>query len=581
MSGPPAPPGPPPAAPGAPPGPPPGLPSLRLPPAGVHGLPPPPAGASGSIASTSAASDIAFPNKEDAERAFIDLLRSKGVDLKWSWEQTMRAIVTEPMYRALKTLAERKNAFGKYLRELEEAEEKEKRDRMDKLLPLWRELAQTHGKNPDGSGEAKVKVYTSFDTAEKWFSGHKQWSAAASRDEAKELYAIIQKELRDKEEAFNREIRHRNMDMLMSLFKTFEADVFTTWADAQRTALSSEEFQSDEHLSSMDPTDMLIVWEEHMKSVEKEESDRLKKASDEVQTKARKNRKAFVELLQELKKNGTIKAGTEWSTVYKLIENDDRLVQMLGQSGSTPLELFYDVVDELDAALDEQITVVEAALAKKGFKTTDVLPAPAEGGESKEISTLEGFERVLAGEHTLSKAELEQCFNELVSRADHEQSRARARAERRLRHAIDDLRYELKRVDFTPEEIEQPYEAILAKLEAESPEFRAEKDEAVRRGAWEKFVRRHKEKLEERKNERRDSGHRDRPRDRDRDARDHSEEYSSRKRKDVPPSGAGGPGSATDSPRDRRHRSSRSRSPERGMSGRRGDRDRAARRSGV
>ncbi|KAE8248960.1 hypothetical protein A4X13_0g5400 [Tilletia indica] len=578
--------------PGAAPGPPPGAPPIRL--GGSSGLPALPSAAAAAAAASTSASDLAFSSKDAAESAFIDLLRSKGVNIKWTWEDTIRHIVTEPMYKALKTLAERKAAFGKYIRELQEAEAKERQERKEKLLPLWRDLIQGYGKAPDGTGEAKVKVYTSFDTAEKWFSGKKEWNAAASREEAKELYGIIQKESREKEEAFNREIRHRNMDMLMSLFKTFEADVFTTWADAHRTALSSEEFQSDEHLGSMDPTDMLIVWEEHMKTVEKDESDRLKKITEVEQTKARKNRKAFVELLQELKTQGGIKAGTTWSTVYKVIHDDERLVQMLGQPGSTPLELFYDLVDELDTELDERLASLEETLKKKGFQLSDVLPAAGDA-EVKEVAEWTGFAKVVEGEHKLTNEELEQCYEEMRRRVEHEQSRARARAERRLRHAIDELRYEMKRVEFSAEELELSYEDIVAKLDAECPEFKAEKDEAVRKGAWEKFVRRHKEKAEERKD------HRERERDPERRDRDRSavdplaegagksSSSGSRKRKGPPLLPA--ESSPGDAPQGSRAQS-RSRSPAGGSGAARGggisssgtrrtDRDRAARRSGV
>ena len=35
--------------------------------------------------------------------------------MDWTWEQTMREIITHPIYRALKTPSERKAAFHAYL----------------------------------------------------------------------------------------------------------------------------------------------------------------------------------------------------------------------------------------------------------------------------------------------------------------------------------------------------------------------------------------------------------------------------------------------------------------------------------
>jgi len=39
---------------------------------------------------------------------------SQGVTASWTWEQTMRAVISHPLYNALKTLAERKQAFAEY-----------------------------------------------------------------------------------------------------------------------------------------------------------------------------------------------------------------------------------------------------------------------------------------------------------------------------------------------------------------------------------------------------------------------------------------------------------------------------------
>jgi pre-mRNA-processing factor 40 len=54
-----------------------------------------------------------FLTYEEGEKAFFHLLRKAGVDATWTWEQTMRAIITDPLYKALNSLAERKAATHK------------------------------------------------------------------------------------------------------------------------------------------------------------------------------------------------------------------------------------------------------------------------------------------------------------------------------------------------------------------------------------------------------------------------------------------------------------------------------------
>lgn len=60
-----------------------------------------------------------FATHEEAEKAFMHLLKKAGVDPTWTWDATMRAIITDPLYKALGTLAEKKSAWQKVCHFLE------------------------------------------------------------------------------------------------------------------------------------------------------------------------------------------------------------------------------------------------------------------------------------------------------------------------------------------------------------------------------------------------------------------------------------------------------------------------------
>lgn len=60
-----------------------------------------------------------FVTHEEAEKAFMHLLKKAGVDPTWTWDATMRAIITDPLYKALGTLAEKKAAWQKVCHFLE------------------------------------------------------------------------------------------------------------------------------------------------------------------------------------------------------------------------------------------------------------------------------------------------------------------------------------------------------------------------------------------------------------------------------------------------------------------------------
>lgn len=50
--------------------------------------------------------------------------------------------------------------------------------------------------------------------------------------------------------------------------------------------------------------------------------------------------------------------------MYPNFKDDSRYLEILGNPGSNPLELFWDVVDGLDQKLDAKIEIVDAAIKK-------------------------------------------------------------------------------------------------------------------------------------------------------------------------------------------------------------------------
>lgn len=163
------------------------------------------------------------------------------------------------------------------------------------------------------------------------------------------------------------------MDMLMSLLLTFEADVFTRWKDAHRTVIESTEWETDAHLSTMDLSDMLIVFDEHMKSLEKEKGDAAKEAEKNRRRAERKRREAFKLRLQGLIRNGTLTARTPWPVIYDVVKTDEGFTDLIGQPGSSPLDMYFDAIEELDDKLKARTVAIQKTLetGAEGWKMTE------------------------------------------------------------------------------------------------------------------------------------------------------------------------------------------------------------------
>ena len=75
-------------------------------------------------------------------------------------------------------------------------------------------------------------------------------------------------------------------------------------------------------------------------------------------------------LLEELLHQGKIKPKMPWKVIYPLFKEDERYLTMLGNPGSTPLELYWDVVDQLDQVFDVKVEKLEDMLKEKEVKFT-------------------------------------------------------------------------------------------------------------------------------------------------------------------------------------------------------------------
>jgi pre-mRNA-processing factor 40 len=68
------------------------------------------------------------------------------------------------------------------------------------------------------------------------------------------------------------------------------------------------------------------------------------------------------ELLNQLREQGELNALTKWKTIYPMLKDDERYLNMLGQSGSTPMELFRDLVGDLEDIVRHEARIVKDIL---------------------------------------------------------------------------------------------------------------------------------------------------------------------------------------------------------------------------
>lgn len=434
---------------------------------------------------------------EEAEAAFIKLLRRLNVQPDWTWEQTMRTTIKDPQYRALKDPKDRKAAFEKYAVEVRLQEKDRAKERLAKLRADFGTMLRSH---------PEIKHYTRWKTARPIIEGETIFRSTNDDTERRQLfeeYIIELKKANIEREAITKKSA---MDDLVGLLKVLDLEPYTRWAEAQEVIESNDTFKADDKFNTLSKSDILTAFENHIKSLERTFNDERQREKSSKARRERQNRDRYLNLLKELKAAGRIKAGTKWMDILSDIEQDSRYVAMLGQPGSTPLDLFWDVVEEEERALRLIRNDVYDVLEDKRYEITPK-------------TTTQDFLDVMATDRrtaAISPDTLDLIFHRLLEKVLRRTEDDKHASERQQRRLIDALRSKIKHFSSPPVTSSTTYDSIRLQIQ-HFEEYKALDDDSLRRQAFDKVLRRLKEKEEDERHSKRD---RSRTRDhRDRDPR--------------------------------------------------------------
>ncbi|KAK3704276.1 U1 snRNP protein [Vermiconidia calcicola] len=437
---------------------------------------------------------------EQAEEAFFKLLRKSNISPNTSWQDALRTVIREKEYRALKDPKERRQAFEKYCIEARAQEKGKEKERREKLREDFLKMLHTHD---------DIKHYTRWKTARSIIEREAVFRSAGDEDERRQIfdeYILGLKKKHAEDEVKNRDTAMRELD---SLLEVLIIDPDTKWADAHQSIQKTERFQSDDTFRALSDADILFAFDAHIKALERLSNDAKQNEKRLQYRRERQARDGFKQLLQEMRGQGKIRAGTKWSDVHPLIAQDERYLNLIGNLGSNPLDLFWDAVEEEDRKLRAWRNDALDVLEDKRYEMTLE-------------TTLDDFIDIMRTDPRTASFNTDQLrliYDRLMAKIKKRAEEDRAFNERSQRKAIDGLRSIIKHLE-PPVRVSDSYEDIAARLQG-YPEYSG-LDEEARRAAFDKHVRRLKEKEDdlERERARRDRGrdHRNGSR-RDRDRR--------------------------------------------------------------
>jgi pre-mRNA-processing factor 40 len=280
-----------------------------------------------------------YNTQDEAEAAFMKMLKKNNVGYDWTWDKTMRAVIKEPQYRAIKDPKDRKAAFEKYARELREHEQEKAKDRLAKLRADFTTMLKRHG---------EIKHYTRWKTALPMIQGEAVFRSASDDTERRQLFEEYIADLRKKKDEDDSAARKDAIADLSKVMKSLILEPYTQWHEAQKILEKDMASGGETTYSNLSKLDILNTFENHIKNLERSFNDEKQRTKNTKFRKERKNREAFWRLLEELRDAGKIRTKTRWMDIHPLIEKDPRYQNILGQSGSNPLELFWDMMEEVE-----------------------------------------------------------------------------------------------------------------------------------------------------------------------------------------------------------------------------------------
>ncbi|KAK7153697.1 hypothetical protein R3I94_007165 [Phoxinus phoxinus] len=378
--------------------------------------------------------------KEEAKQAFKELLKEKGVSSNASWEQAMKLIINDPRYSALPKLSEKKQAFNAYKVQTEKEEKEEARIKYKESKETFQRFLENHD---------KMTSTTRYKKAEQMFADQEVWSCVPERDRL-EIYEDVLFYLAKKEKEQAKQLRKRNWEALKNILDNMANVTYrTTWSEAQQYLLDNPTFAEDEELQNMDKEDALICFEEHIRALEKEEEDEKQKTLLRERRRQRKNRESFQKFLDELHDHGQLHSMSAWMEMYPTVSADIRFNNMLGQPGSTPLDLFKFYVEDLKARYHDEKRIIKDILKDKGFLV--------------EINTgFEDFGSVISSDKratTLDAGNIKLAFNSLLEKAEAREREREKEEARKMKRKEAAFKSMLKQAT-PPLEPEATWEAV-------------------------------------------------------------------------------------------------------------------------
>ncbi|QWU88129.1 hypothetical protein CA3LBN_002394 [Candidozyma haemuli] len=310
-------------------------------------------------------------SEEEAQELYFGMLKENNVDSTWSFEKVISTFVKNPAYWAVRDPSKRKQLYDEFLVNKLQLEAQNKTQAIENAKSNFTSVLVEY--RDQGKLHKHSRWVTLKDTLIKEENPIFKHSVLGD-GQLRSIFNDFVKELAEEEES---KLEKRKSEALAEL-ETYlnqvvqSLDTSTlTWEKLNSMLQNDSRFKANKHFAVLDQLDILELYMAKVyPKIENDIKTQITKAEKANYRADRKAREAFKKLLVKQVK---INAGTLFKDVLPQFEDEDAFIELCGRNGSTPLELFWDIVDEKSQDLKVKKDLVEAVLRESKIDYDEVL----------------------------------------------------------------------------------------------------------------------------------------------------------------------------------------------------------------
>ncbi|RKP31033.1 hypothetical protein METBISCDRAFT_30521 [Metschnikowia bicuspidata] len=339
---------------------------------------------------------------QEARDAFTRMLHDGGVDLTWSFDRVIREFVSKPEYWGVSTPLDRKNIFEEFLVEKLKVDSRNKTELLESFKDNFVQVLDEY------SGKGHITAQTRWVSVKNRLINEENPiynNSVVPESKIEKIFTEYVQGILDAqmaEQAKGKEQALAELEAYLMQITSGPKNFHTSWLDLYTRLQTDTRFKANKHFQILSRTIQNI--KDDLSAIEK-----FNYTSD------RRARDAFKRVLQ----SKPIKANTTFADLQ--IEDEDAFIEICGRNGLSPLELFWDIVEEKKQVLKVKKDLVENRL----------LAREAQGAEPVLKAALSSFDSFLS-EVKLHKDESLAAFDfdDLLAREELEAIFDMIRAER-------------------------------------------------------------------------------------------------------------------------------------------------------